>query len=149
MYYLFHTELIFQFPSPYGVSFILISKTYEMYDEISKYISVSLRSIIHSYIEQINLSLLDTMYFRLLAEYHSFLWLKIESLESYLKLVSVSLRSYIHSYVYTITNIKNLRRNLVSVSLRSIIYSYMYAIMNDISNSFSFRLLAEYYSFLC
>ena len=62
-----------EFPSPYGVSFILIKKD-KKETKKSKKVSVSLRSIIHSYIQII-----------------------VQCQVKFLK-VSVSLRSIIHSY---------------------------------------------------
>ena len=61
------------FPSPYGVSFILTSKTIFI-KKIFKIISISLWSIIHSY-ETKETSTEDNSFmgFRLLMEYHSFL----------------------------------------------------------------------------
>ena len=117
------------FPSPYGVSFILIKMTNvadECFDK--KTVSVSLRSIIHSYLfNLVNLLNVisikkfpspygvsfilirkwisfrldsETIGFRLLTEYHSFLFI-ISSFVIYSNAfapVSVSLRSIIHSY---------------------------------------------------
>ena len=65
-----------EFPSPYGVSFILIlDMSWDIYLEDCK-VSVSLRSIIHSYlwIEDNNLHIKAKKGFRLLTEYHSFLY---------------------------------------------------------------------------
>ena len=65
-----------KFPSPYGVSFILILK-------VSCWITA--RNLIS---------------FRLLTEYHSFLYGEYEYLiEHFIEKVSVSLRSIIHSYL--------------------------------------------------
>ena len=88
-------------------------------------VSVSLRSIIHSYLEEIGFSwkLLERC-FRLLTEYHSFLCAEY---------------------------IGNLRADMVSVSLQSIIHSYLQPIDKPLirDNQVSFRLLTEYHSFLC
>ena len=63
-----------QFPSPYGVSFILIFYYNFSSIYIHIYVSVSLRSIIHSYFfNWLKRSMLDDQRFRLLTEYHSFL----------------------------------------------------------------------------
>ena len=43
-------EEVFKFPSPYGVLFILIIKKF-LIENNKKFVSVSLRSIIHSYIK--------------------------------------------------------------------------------------------------
>ena len=96
-------KVLKKFPSPYGVSFILIMN----FREIKKFL--------------INNS------FRLLTEYHSFLYENmIYSIENNGYIVSVSLRSIIHSY--KLKALENLRYNFieVSVSLRSIIHSYYY-----------------------
>ena len=62
------------FPSPYGVSFILIGKSYNINKkEILFQVSVSLRSIIHSYLMLDYLYISYLVCFRLLTEYHSFL----------------------------------------------------------------------------
>ena len=91
-----------KFPSPYGVSFILILKKNRSDEDVKfKKISVSLRSIIHSY--------------GILGE------IKGVELE-----ISVSLRSIIHSYLGE--RIRNWKKKLmkISVSLRSIIHSYLF-----------------------
>ena len=93
-------EFEYEFPSPYGVSFILISTS-----------TSSVSSTSSS--------------FRLLTEYHSFLF-RAGKAQCYILTykVSVSLRSIIHSY-FSLTTGKH--RNMfinVSVSLRSIIHSY-------------------------
>ena len=120
----------------------------------NKYIiSVSLRSIIHSYcmlmingmekvfgesfrllteyysflLKMLKCSELKQMVsFRLLTEYHSFLFRDHANLVDFLleKEVSVSLRSIIHSYLNFIYLIKLIIFFPVSVSLRSIIHSY-------------------------
>ena len=62
-------------------------------------VSVSLRSIIHSYFLKRRLKDLKLRSFRLLTEYHSFLCNALKENEMYLQVkVSVSLRSIIHSY---------------------------------------------------
>ena len=138
------------FPSPYGVSFILIYKKCFQHIYIKIYVSVSLRSIIHSYerwrryrsykrkskfpspygvsfilMDMIIEAVADTIVlgFRLLTEYHSFLF--INSLIDY-----------------------EITEDEVSVSLRSIIHSYF--IVNDYipETDMCFRLLTEYHSFL-
>ena len=63
------------FPSPYGVSFILINDAFkEAMLKAGFNVSVSLRSIIHSY--RINFNKIEELVFsfRLLTEYHSFLF---------------------------------------------------------------------------
>ena len=63
-----------KFPSPCGVLFILILRLKGDTEKNSKGVSVSLRSIIHSYIGIKNkLYLILEKSFRLLAEYYSFL----------------------------------------------------------------------------
>ena len=96
--YLYHKRGIHLFPSPYGVSFILICNAGKDTKIQFRYVSVSLRSIIHSYFSN------KFSYFS--SCFH----------------VSVSLRSIIHSYL----NNKGVRntKKIVSVSLRSIIHSY-------------------------
>ena len=70
-------NIVIRFPSPYGVSFILINmflnKTCK---ELEKFVSVSLRSIIHSYFNKNSLldCTIEELSFRLLTEYHSFLF---------------------------------------------------------------------------
>ena len=65
------------FPSPYGVSFILMKNNLEIFREIKNImqVSVSLWSIIHSYkIKGSDYMVdLEILGFRLLMEYHSFL----------------------------------------------------------------------------
>ena len=137
------------FPSPYGVSFILMVATFGGIDEgIQEYfrllteyhsfllytrkinnscnsrnISVSLRSIIHSYL----------------------IWNFILSPPFPLR-ISVSLRSIIHSYF----NACKLEYSscFISVSLRSIIHSYLRMVRMFDSTILNFRLLTEYHSFL-
>ena len=65
-----------KFPSPYGVSFIPIEYTASTFNDAVIIVSVSLRSIIHSYSRNV-FNLLrgeDIESFRLLTEYHSFLY---------------------------------------------------------------------------
>ena len=64
-----------EFPSPYGVSFILIHTTGKHRNLFLNRVSVSLRSIIHSYIRGALLDIFEGFEesFRLLTEYHSFL----------------------------------------------------------------------------
>ena len=89
------------FPSPYGVSFILI------------------RYIIN-YCKENNI---DS--FRLLTEYHSFLYKILSSMKLSVAMeVSVSLWSIIHSYLVTKNPYFNNYSLPVSVSLWSIIHSY-------------------------
>ena len=61
-------------------------------------VSVSLRSIIHSYWTMENYGNLNFMGFRLLTEYYSFLFLRYLQQPQQKARVSVSLRSIIHSY---------------------------------------------------
>ena len=67
-----------EFPSPYGVSFILTALiTPPKHVAESKRVSVSLWSIIHSYINKDSTVAYSIMKsFRLLMEYHSFLLLR-------------------------------------------------------------------------
>ena len=88
-------------------------------------VSVSLRSIIHSYLEvKFMDSTIVVLCFRLLTEYHSFLF------------------SFLAPSLPIILLLK------VSVSLRSIIHSYIKIKTNVIFIELSFRLLTEYHSFL-
>ena len=65
-----------EFPSPYGVSFIL-TQQYRLKRIVYHSISVSLWSIIHSYLAYHKGNHINTEFdFRLLMEYHSFLHLK-------------------------------------------------------------------------
>ena len=74
----FYRATSYEFPSPYGVIFILIFLFQEIFMKTyKKFVSVSLRSYIHSYLFQS----LKCKYSKLLLP------------------VSVSLRSYIHSYL--------------------------------------------------
>ena len=141
------------FPSPYGVSFILIiSIAIVVYIFlIKKWVSVSLRSIIHSYfikdIKEV------TEYIQFPSPYGvSFIliqWYKALYPRKIYK-VSVSLRSIIHSYGRWCINDIHQYTDSVSVSLRSIIHSYLsnstYPLYIPFSSSF--RLLTEYHSFL-
>ena len=89
------------FPSPYGVLFILIRiRGIVLGYDGSNIVSVSLRSIIHSY-NTVRNSLKKLLNMR----------------------VSVSLRSIIHSYDI-LEKSKHKLKDRVSVSLRSIIHSY-------------------------
>ena len=91
---------VWKFPSPYGVSFILMGNEIYLSSSFIYKVSVSLWSIIHSYDTS---KILDGMYylsFRLLMEYHSFLFeVEFSSYTNVSDIVSVSLRSYIHSYL--------------------------------------------------
>ena len=96
-----HSYLNKGFPSPYGVSFILIDRMRKANETNYQFVSVSLRSIIHSYImviytdnaiykvfpspygvsfilmsDNIAMFFEETNGFRLLTEYHSFLYRK-------------------------------------------------------------------------
>ena len=64
--------------------------------------------------------------FRLLTEYHSFLFGDVKNITIGELAVSVSLRSIIHSYESTIAIIRLGELIYVSVSLRSIIHSYTF-----------------------
>ena len=87
------------FPSPYGVSFILMYDILDYQKEIEDFVSVSLRSIVHSYNSSLSFPL------------------------SFSTSVSVSLRSIVHSYF--IDHILDYGEMIdVSVSLRSIVHSY-------------------------
>ena len=65
-----------KFPSPYGVSFILIYyRCYRLIKLKAILVSVSLRSIIHSYRKRGDkYEKMFYLCFRLLTEYHSFLY---------------------------------------------------------------------------
>ena len=162
-----------EFPSPYGVSFILMSKNwYFKLKILNLWVSVSLRSIIHSYprffsddniypllfpspygVSFILISYIASISFkfyvsfRLLTEYHSFLCFILFSI--YSLLFSFRLLTEYHSFLWY-SNIKDVLTNSkfpspygvsfiliigvvkyetninikVSVSLRSIIHSY-------------------------
>ena len=103
-------EKVRTFPSPYGVSLILIDKI----------------------LLDIETNTLPC--FRLLTEYHSFLSTYLIFSFYWFKFffVSVSLRSIIHSYIISINFLKFSLDTLVSVSLRSIIHSYS-KIVNNIT----------------
>ena len=136
-------------------------------------VSVSLQSIIHSYKLKLLQKKLHQIGFRLLTEYHSFLfgttidgWNKFiykfpspygvsfiliqkkqDFLGNFQKDVSVSLRSIIHSYTCYLAT--TLLSQIVSVSLRSIIHSYDLTRKSVIlTTKICFRLLTEYHSFL-
>ena len=91
-------------------------------------ISVSLRSIIHSYFIEVfsNTGHKEYKHFRLLTEYHSFL---------------CTIQGIIQDLLLT----------RISVSLRSIIHSYKIGVMKMYQKLTLkyFRLLTEYHSFLC
>mgnify|MGYP007007192792 FL=1 len=115
----------------------------------NEYVSVSLRSIIHSYFQiliilfflllfpspygvlfiliredKMKHNEIKNLSFRLLTEYYSFLWIRIHLLYyQNIHFVSVSLRSIIHSYLQLLNNL-------------------------SIKINYGFRLLTEYYSFL-
>ena len=101
--FLFSINVIFKssymFPSPYGVSFILIDNDNDYHVHCYQFPSpygVSFILIITRRV--INML---TMRFRLLTEYHSFLFQRLGCYNQYSKKVSVSLRSIIHSYFHT------------------------------------------------
>ena len=118
------------FPSPYGVSFILIYYFTNFLYLVFIKVSVSLWSIIHSY-QYILLFLFSFYYrFRLLMEYHSFLYndtffnIEIDGYEfpspygvSFILIIICILKS---GYIYR-----------VSVSLWSIIHSYYFSSDNN------------------
>ena len=88
-----------RFPSPYGVSFILMIFI-KILQNLKPFISVSLRSIIHSYLRSSWVRIQKLSHFRLLTEYHSFLCDASDLLQyNHCNIISVSLRSYIHSYI--------------------------------------------------
>ena len=111
-------------------------------------VSVSLRSIVHSYNSRISIYNKVFNSFRLLTEYRSFLcltdfiilfWIVITFPSPYgvsfiliihaypfiirFSIVSVSLRSIVHSYPYCF--LRKMILSIVSVSLRSIVHSYL------------------------
>ena len=109
-------------------------------------VSVSLRSIIHSYKEQVadadaELEFPSPYGVSFILIYNWLLWWL------YVRWVSVSLRSYIHSYkVLKVLAIMVL--SLVSVSLWSYIHSYSLPLKMSLSYFKCFHLLMELYSFL-
>ena len=132
------------FPSPYGVSFILIGNV-RTREEIAK-VFPSPYGVSFILINMLKGLVKVGLGFRLLTEYHSFLWQWKAYLGSGL-VVSVSLRSIIHSYLSSI-GVMELSRLRVSVSLRSIIHSYFSIVSITRYNTNCFRLLTEYHSFL-
>ena len=116
---------VISFPSPYGVSFILITD----YPKVATFGGCEFPSPYG--VSFILIFLIKKVYnkninsFRLLTEYHSFL--SSNSSEAFLSisdiLVSVSLRSIIHSYELKGYHMLECYIQ-VSVSLRSIIHSY-------------------------
>ena len=113
-------------------------------------VSVSLRSIVHSYVYNYSLIYSTNMMVSvsLRSIVHSYMK-SILHLRRSTHLVSVSLRSIVHSYYkYIFDYIKYFC--IVSVSLRSIVHSYklLKIVERDICAN-SFRLLTEYRSFLC
>ena len=116
-----------KFPSPYGVSFILMGGIF---------IELVINGILAS--------------FRLLTEYHSFLFIeKMEDIKQLKDFLSFRLLTEYHSFLFNASfNNCNSKYLLVSVSLRSIIHSYNFQstlFMSTIQSSF--RLLTEYHSF--
>ena len=99
--YEYYSRTILQFPSPYGVSFILMwMKDYMKILKLIKRVSVSLRSIVHSYFTKcISYNAVASAGFRLLTEYRSFLLDNEYLSEVFREIVSVSLRSIVHSYL--------------------------------------------------
>ena len=110
-----------KFPSPYGVSFILI-----------------LRNVFN---------LIYEAGFRLLTEYHSFLYTR-EFIQP--SKFSFRLLTEYHSFLLTMKsgNVIELKGDIVSVSLRSIIHSYLFQVLLMFLYLLRFRLLTEYHSFL-
>ena len=138
------------FPSPYGVSFILMILTDKViYTRKNNIVSVSLRSIIHSY-EVVRDKENETIGFRLLTEYHSFLFVQYFLLIYHHKLgVSVSLRSIIHSYIDG--NFKKYKNYLIRFPSPygvSFILMFLNTTCKALEKFISFRLLTEYHSFL-
>ena len=120
-------ELYYRFPSPYGVSFILILNIYVI-EWVLLLVSVSLRSIIHSYLGGCTMNKIKSKYvsFRLLTEYHSFLSSCNYSIK-FFENKSFRLLTEYHSFLYMIIFDQCiLLLYFVSVSLRSIIHSYNY-----------------------
>ena len=111
-----------KFPSPYGVLFILIDDIAKFCKEKNTLVSVSLRSIIHSY--GVTKSMIGSN-----------------------SRVSVSLRSIIHSYVVT----RIYLRQLLNFCFRLLAeyHSFLFKKSTCLSKLYHcFRLLAEYHSFL-
>ena len=114
---------VIEFPSPYGVSFILILKHRIVWEQHHKKFPSPCGV---SFILIKGFMKFDDLWdyrFRLLAEYHSFLCIRILLYEKGTIRVSVSLRSIIHSYKIEYEDITT-------------------------SKILSFRLLTEYHSFL-
>ena len=136
-------------------------------------VSVSLRSIIHSYIQKIRgwMVLNKFKSFRLLMEYHSFLQSRMK-IKIQLLLVSVSLWSIIHSYYMSFKEHNNrevsfpspygvsfiLTKKILNVSNHTLGFPSPYGVSfiltkkrvkhyNPIYKT-TFRLLTEYHSFL-
>ena len=142
------------FPSPYGVSFILIGRRIRILLLKKGTVSVSLRSIIHSYYIGGWLDTADTnVSFRLLTEYHSFLFivnvkvvcplvqkqfpspygvsfiliLAFLDFLSFFSSFCFRLLTEYHSFLFKgieLEKLINSNGKQVSVSLRSIIHSY-------------------------
>ena len=99
-----------KFPSPYGVSFILILKDFTSKD-LKNVLCFRLLTEYHSFLCLINVEMKYYLYitsFRLLTEYHSFLLIKLwKFLKVYLQ--SFRLLTEYHSFLllYIISKIKN------------------------------------------
>ena len=91
-----------------------------------------------------------TLSFRLLTEYHSFL-LEFYQKEVLYYRVSVSLRSIIHSYLLCTLNLSFSSLPFVSVSLRSIIHSYPMVKKVFCCNNFleCYRMIFLFLNFFC
>ena len=98
----------------------------DLYKHCYSYVSVSLRSIIHSYVNGYAINKCTKGIYKFPSPYGvSFILIGrwcINDIHQYTDSVSVSLRSIIHSYI--VVYIFLIKKWWVSVSLRSIIHSY-------------------------
>ena len=140
----------FTFPSPYGVSFILIGIEVTLKDFDKKFPSPYGVSFILMFLNTTCKALEKFISFRLLTEYHSFLFVQYFLLIYHHKLgVSVSLRSIIHSYIDG--NFKKYKNYLIRFPSPygvSFILMFLNTTCKALEKFISFRLLTEYHSFL-
>ena len=115
-----------KFPSPYGVSFILILKDFTSKD------------------------LKNVLCFRLLTEYHSFLCLINVEMKYYLYITSFRLLTEYHSFLllYIISKIKNRSEFPSPYGVSFILINLHIKAKKEYGKHSSFRLLTEYHSFL-
>ena len=116
---------LFVFPSLYGVLFILINSWKYLWKSRIDRVSVSLRSIIHPYNYADKNNKADAWSFRLLTEYHSFLYYPL-FLHLHPRQFGFRLLTEYYSFLCYRVDKDNHRviAKWVSVSLRSIIHSY-------------------------